>query len=291
MEVILLTLFICVITAVSRVFLKRGMQNSTPLMGMVVSLILGCVILWTVALLTTPLNGHDPKGILYFALIGTVAPPLVRYLTYIGIDRVGASRSDQLRSLTPFFAILFAVVIFGENLNLFMVFAAVLIFSGVVVISQNQMGEKKATDFKKQDLLYPLLAAIVAGVIANMRKLGTGLLAYPVLAAAIAATSAVVVFLVFLIISGKIRELSPKQLLGKHFIFAGLLTSATDVLDLMVLKRGQVSVVVPLLATTPLFVLLLSHIYLRDLEKINRRLVIGAVLIFGGIQVILWNNI
>ena len=49
---------------------------------------------------------------------------------------------------------------------------------------------------------------------------------------------------------------------------------------------GSVSVVAPLAGTTPLFVLALSRIFLRDLEPLSVRLVVGTLLIVLGVYLI-----
>jgi drug/metabolite transporter (DMT)-like permease len=45
-------------------------------------------------------------------------------------------------------------------------------------------------------------------------------------------------------------------------------------------------VVAPLAGTTPLFVLALSRIFLRDLEPLSARLVVGTLLIVVGVYLI-----
>lgn len=290
MSAALLTLFLCLITAVSRVFLKKGLRTSNALTGMVASIVIGAVALDLTALLLVPWPQHATwHGFAFFAGIGVIAPPVVRYLTYVGIDRLGASRSDPVRSLTVFFAIFFAIVFLGEPFDVRIMLGAGLIFLGVVFISRPD--GKPATEtqraWKTRDLLFPLGAAVVAGAVANLRKHGATLLDSPIVAAAVAATSAVIVFAVFLVVTGKHRQIKLDANSRKFFLIAGLCTALTDVLDLVVLKMGSVSVVVPLLAASPLFVILLSYFFLKDLEKITPVLVMGALTIFAGVQVIL----
>ena len=52
------------------------------------------------------------------------------------------------------------------------------------------------------------------------------------------------------------------------------------------LNGGQISVVAPLINTTPLFVIGLTALFLRGEEKINRFVVIGVVLLVAGIAAI-----
>jgi drug/metabolite transporter (DMT)-like permease len=82
---------------------------------MVVSLGVGWATLVLACIALNPWHSLTMKGLIFFALIGTVAPPIVRYLTYLGIDKLGPARSDPIRSLTPFFAIVFASFFFPNR--------------------------------------------------------------------------------------------------------------------------------------------------------------------------------
>ena len=55
---------------------------------------------------------------------------------------------------------------------------------------------------------------------------------------------------------------------------------------LVALGFGAVSVVAPLTIISPIFVLLLSFLFLRGLEILNKRVVFGSVLIVFGVYLI-----
>lgn len=286
MSAAILTLFLCCITGISRVFLKKGIESSNHQTAMVYSLVIGVIVLGIATATSVPAADFNWAGIGFFALIGMVAPPLVRSLTYIGVDRLGASRSDPVRSLTPFFAILFAAIFLGEVLTLPVILGASLIFAGVVMISRRSKSDT-SKPWKSSDLLFPLAAALLAGVVASSRKYGSSLLPSSILAATAAACSGALVYGLYMLFTGSYKKITLDRRSGTYFLLAGLCTSATDVLDILVLKMGKVMVVSPLLASSPLFVILFSHLFLKDVEKITPMLLIGALIIFGGIQVIM----
>lgn len=283
-----LTMVLCLITAISRIFLKKGLQTSNAITGMVMSIIIGAFALGVAALFFSPWpQNADWRGFAFFAMIGVVAPPVVRYLTYIGIDRLGASRSDPARSLTVFFAIFFAIIFLDEAFDPKIILGAVLTFVGVIFLSRPEKGTaEEARKWDAKDFLYPIGAAVLSGAVANLRKYGAGLLDAPIIAAAVAAASAVIVFGLFLLFTGRHSEIRLNANSWKYFLLAGVCTAVTDVLDLVALKLGSVSVVSPLLASSPLFVIALSHLFLKDVEKINRTVIVGALTIFIGIQII-----
>jgi drug/metabolite transporter, DME family len=70
------------------------------------------------------------------------------------------------------------------------------------------------------------------------------------------------------------------------FSAAGIFSAIGVVLMFQALSRGQVVVVSPVLATNPLFTLILAAIFLRDVEQLTRRVVVGAVLVVIGVAVL-----
>jgi len=55
------------------------------------------------------------------------------------------------------------------------------------------------------------------------------------------------------------------------------------------LDLGKVTVVIPISSTGPLFALTLSAIFLRDVERVTLKIVLGAGLIIAGVLLIsLW---
>jgi uncharacterized membrane protein len=71
-----------------------------------------------------------------------------------------------------------------------------------------------------------------------------------------------------------------------HFVIAGIMENAAVLLTIMALGVGAVSVVLPLTGTAPVFVLLLSAVFLRGVEVLNGRVVLGTLLIVAGVYLI-----
>ena len=93
---------------------------------------------------------------------------------------------------------------------------------------------------------------------AILRKLGlsqTG----PVLGFAVNVTTGLLVFTLFLVVSGNRQTMACRGRSLAHFIAAGVAENAGVFMTLVALKLGTVSVVAPISATAPIFVLPLSH--------------------------------
>ena len=67
---------------------------------------------------------------------------------------------------------------------------------------------------------------------------------------------------------------------------SGLSTTVSIVAQLFAVQRADVLIVAPILATFPLWTLLLAHIFIARLERITLRLTIGAVVTVAGVAAV-----
>ncbi len=68
----------------------------------------------------------------------------------------------------------------------------------------------------------------------------------------------------------------------RHLIPAGLCASLGHLFFFGALSGGSVSMVIPLFQAQPLFIILATHLFLRELERVSRLLVFGALMIVAG---------
>ena len=94
MTVQIIALSAAIAYALSFVLSKRGFKNSTPVTITFVSLLIQTVTLSTLALTITGIPSVTPFVFLLFAIAG-VLQAVVRMLTYIGIEKIGAARSGE----------------------------------------------------------------------------------------------------------------------------------------------------------------------------------------------------
>jgi len=293
---IVFSLITVLITASSNVLLKKGFFRIEPFLVVYLTVAISSFFLWVCTFTFIPkIPFHNYKGILIFVLIGSFAPTLVRTLTYYGIHTLGAGRAAPLRALTPFFAVIMAIIFLKENPN-FLIFLGILcIILGVVTIGRDR---HKSIEFpyKISHFLYPLAAAFLAGIAANMRKYGLNLMPEPIFAATIAATSALFFLTLYIMFKRKqyIEKLTRLAFYKKEFIFitvAAFLITAGEITDLLALNYGCVSLVVPIFAITPFAIILLSHIFLKKQEKMTINVIYGVLLIVLGVCITIWSNL
>jgi drug/metabolite transporter (DMT)-like permease len=239
------------------------------------------------ALLIVPISSITLASVLIFVGVGFFQPGLTRLLTYKGIDTLGVALTDPIRASTPLFSALLAILFLGEQVTLPIVIATFMIIAGIILLSWRASAMKLAGSALY--LWYPIAASALAGASQVVRKFGLAAVPHPFLAAAVTATSSFVISLVTMRYIEKTDE--PWQMNRDcfwWFLAAGVTISLGMTCIYYALDLGKVSVVIPISSTGPLFSLILTALFLRDVERVTLRIVISAGLIVGGVVLISW---
>ncbi|HLC25568.1 MAG TPA: DMT family transporter [bacterium] len=265
--------------ASSYIFAKKALKGSDPLAGVLLSVGAGALLLVGVALLMVPSEHLLLVGILIFALAGFCAPGLGRVFSFIAISRVGVSRSSLIYATEPLLTVVVARWFLGEVLTLQIILGTVLIILGVMNLSQEK---REHRPWRLQDLLYAILATAFYGISTVIRKWGLGEIPDPLLGATVNSLSAAVLVGIFASVRRGEGRLTMSRLAGWYYVASGV-SSAVAILFMFVsLNHGDVVVVSPLLSTRPLFAILLSFLFLRDVERVTWRIFLGGVLVVLG---------
>ena len=273
--------------ALQNMLTKKGLKYSNPPTAVLISLAINVVILWSVSFLFLPVRLLTLSGAVVFMVVGIFQPGLTRLLTFKSIETVGVAVTDPLRATTPMFSAFLAIILLGEQMTPAIFFSTLLIIAGITLIS---LRGKSAAKIKMGYLFYPLLASFLAGSSQILRKFGLESMPHPILAAAVTATSSLLVVSVIMWFSGQrqlIMNLDKRCL--PYYLSAGLAISFGMVAIYYALDLGKVVVVIPLSSISPLFTLLLAAIFLRGVEKVTLKIVLGAMLIISGVILLtLW---
>jgi uncharacterized membrane protein len=269
------------LSALATIFIRQGIRRSDPYTGAWINMIVGAIGLWICVLVTGGVGEVSTRSLLLFAsagLIGTIGGRLTRFLS---IEKVGAAVSAAVGSVTPLIASLLAILLLGERVTLPILAGTVVIVIGTVLLSTSG----QSVGFRPWQIVLPLVSATCFGIVVVIRKIGLDEMG-PILGTCINLTTAMIVFSALMLASGHrgIYTCRGRELV--YFVFAGITENAGVFLTVVALTFGAVSVVTPLAATTPIFVLLLSPLFLKGVEVITRRIVVGTLLIVLGVYVI-----
>jgi drug/metabolite transporter (DMT)-like permease len=265
--------------ALSFILSKRGMHHSTPITVTFVSLLVQTVALFTIVFTITGIP-TTPLFVFAIFVIAGVLQAIVRQLTYIGIEKIGVARSGPIRASVPLWSAALAVFFLGEEMTAAIALGTVLVFGGIILISWR--ADEGVKDFRRWYIIAPLLASILGGVVYPLRRYALRFSYEPIYFGAVVGIVGLICTGIFIALPATKQTLVwNRQSLG-YFTAGGVFESLGLLLVLYALTYGPVVVVTPLTATLPLWVVLGSKLFLRDLEKITPRIVIGAALVVAG---------
>ncbi|MGZ8480001.1 MAG: DMT family transporter [Candidatus Binatia bacterium] len=273
--------------AVHNIFMKKALRYSNPATGVISTLLINIVFLWTVALLFVPMANVTLASLLIFVGVGFFQPGLTRLLTYKGIDALGVAITDPIRASTPLFSAALAIVFLGEEITLPIIVATLMIIGGITLLSWRHGAMKLAGSAVY--LWFPIAASALAGASQVVRKFGMAAVPHPFLAAAVTATSSLIISVLVMWYVEKTQESwkMSRQCVW-WFLAAGITVSFAMTSIYHALDLGKVSVVIPLSSTAPLFSLILTALFLRDVERVTLRIVVSTLLIISGVVLISW---
>ena len=265
-------------SAIATMLIQRGLIHSNFYAGFWINVMTGVVGLWSAVLLTTSPDQFDWRALPYFIFSGVAGTAAGRLFRVASIEKVGAPVASSIGNLAPLVATGLAVVLLGERVTFAILAGTLVIVAGTVLLSLSG----KQVGFPARYLVFPFLAAWCFGMVQVVRKMGlsdTG----PLFDAALNITAAMVASTAFVVASGKLRMLRCDRASFLYFVGAGATENFSVLLVIVALGLGDVSVVSPLSAISPLFVLFLAFVFPSGAKRLGWRVAIGTVLIVLGV--------
>lgn len=279
----LIAIFSAMAWAGDSILVRLGLRKSNIFAAMLVSYGISVVCIWTYLLITTPLDFLTSRAMGYFLLSGCLQPLFARALYYEALTRMGVSRAGPLRGAEPLFAAAIAVTVLHEEPNIPVYMGTLLIVGSIWTISS---GQSEKSNWRFTDILFPLGAALVSAISQTLRKQGLNILPNPFVAAGTVTSVTLILFLLFLLATKRTGKLRMERESFFYFFVAALVAIMAQVSNFIAVGGADLSVIIPLLNTTPLFTVLFSSLFLRSMETITRQIILGAILMVAGVVTI-----
>jgi uncharacterized membrane protein len=266
--------------AADSILVRKGTAFSNPSTAALISFSVNAAVLVPYIIYQYPAEKIFQSANLFFVLSGIIQPAIVRVMFYVGIVRLGVSRAGPIRGTSPFFSVAIAFFVFRERPELIVYFGGLLTIAGTWLVSYKRAGE---ANWRAIDLLFPLGAAMLASVSQNIRKAGLNSTNEPVIASTITTATSLVCLLGSLLFSGKRQSIKIDRQSLPFYSGAAVFALIGQLCTFIALNGGQISVVAPLINTTPLFAIAFTALFLRGEEKITPMVLIGVALLVAGI--------
>jgi drug/metabolite transporter, DME family len=238
------------------------------------------VLLWTGVLLTGGIPRVAPAALWLFALVG-VTQFCVRMFSYTGVDKIGASRSSALQSVSPIVSTVIAMIFLRERPHAGVLVGTALVVGGIAMLSGR--AKRHIVGFRWWHLLLPLAAAFLTGTNQPIRRYALSLSSEPLFFAAVMGGVSLLCLLLYLaFFPSKRRQLVWKRSALGPFLLTGLAETLSIIFIITALSVGAVSVIAPIATTYPLWSMIGAAIFLRDAEKITLLTVLGTLSVVAG---------
>ena len=259
-----------------------GLRYLDPARGALVSIPSTTLLYCILALFLFRGEGWNATAFTIFVVVGLIFPALVTFLNFASNRLTGPTVAGTISSTTPLFAVLGAILFLGEPLSPAAAAGTAAIVLGVVALTARGAGPRSWAAWV---ILLPLAGAAIRGGAQAAVKGGLVLWPDPFIAALVGyCVSSVTVFAANRAFVPRTNTAIDRRGIF-WFIAVGICNGLGVLAMYAALNRGQVSVVSPLVATYPLFTLLLSALFLRE-EKFGVRVLLGVALTVAGVVVL-----
>ena len=272
---------------------RAGMQGVHPIAVIGIALVVGFAGVGVAALALYPSDLFEVplSALLWIVVFGVAQFVIGRSSAYTGLSIIGASRVALFISTQVPFAAFFAIAFAGESLGPLVAVGTLAVMLGLLLASGDSLTQGWRTDRR---YLIGYIAGLVSGAATGgstvLAKQAVSVYNSPLTITALGMLAAM--FLVVPVVSViAARNPAVRSFDWKSMSFvgiSGLSTTVSIVAQVFAVQRADVVIVAPILATFPLWTLLLAHVFISRLEQITLRLTIGTIVtVVGVIAVVL----
>jgi len=265
---VLLVFLIPLLFSVHQILVRRGGEEIDTINGTYLSL-LASTLLFSPSLMIAE---FDLSFLIPMLFSGFLHFFLARLCFYHAIQRIGVNLSSPLSATRIYFAAVLGYLI-GEFLSLKLLVMTVLIFLGIVLIS-NPRGEKDLVGIS-----LGIATGFLSALSSFLVKIGLMHVYNPFFGT----------FIGFLISTTLLTPIALRRDLdfrrGRFYILAGVFVGFGHLIRYICIRNLPISIVEAVTSTYPLFTLILSYLFLREREVFSFNVILGALLIIIGINV------
>lgn len=271
--------------ALSFVFVRVGVRTTSPMAALWLTLSVNVVLLWSWSLLVYGWQfGHWWEW-RYFLFAGIFAPLLGRLFQFQGMAKLGANITTPLTLTHPVVTVALAILFIGEEISSLGLLGALMVVLGSAVVGAQggTNSHRRLQNVSPVYLLLPLMASLFYGISVFFRKIGIDIGSDAITASAVTCTSSWFFSSLYVFFNGAVGKIRCSWRELGFLVLAGIFSSLGPVLLYAALQFEDLVVIAPLGATTPLFVLAVSYVFIRADEIFTPKVIAGTFLTVAGV--------
>ncbi len=282
-ETVLLALLTALLSAGTNIVFARALAKMGTIALVQITNLGNALLLGAYGLWITEYSIWRWEGFAWFAVLGVFNLSLNRWMFLNGMRAMGPSRHITITSLSPLPALLVAVLLLGERPGALVLAGTALVIAGVSTVCYSPAKGRWIQAGIGWSVACTLM--FVAG--SYMRNRGMNVMPA---AALLTGWAAFVAFPVGMMMTPYLpkKDISWRTagMAVLPVIALGIFLSSVQQIFMNTTLMGQLSLAIPILSAAPVFVMILSAIFLRGLERLNPRVVVGILITAAGMVAI-----
>ena len=273
-----------VLTASFQIIERKGKQYGNALTGALIGIFVNIPIMILISFFLWEPEWLDLEAIGLYAITGFFGTGLGRFFLFMSLHKIGVALTSPLLSSIPLFS-----AALGERPDIYIWIATLSIFLGCFVIT---LKRGKFPDWKPRYLWLPAMSIVFFSLANLFRKMSLNVLPEPIFGGTITYASAMLCLLILSFFLPK--SLKPNLKVKKAWIFygcCGFVNMLAFISRWTATKYGDLTVVIPLFASSSFFALFLSSFLLRDMEDVTFWSYFGTIFIVIGVALIAISSI
>ena len=284
---ILFALAAALLFAVGAQLQNIGLARIEPRRGAAISIFATAIFFWLMAPLLLDGAYWSRSAVWIFALVGLFRPSVSANLAVAAMRHLGPTLTGTLSSVSPLFAVAFGVLLLGENLTWPTALGTAGVIAAVIMLARRDASIPVGWPLWALGL--PIAAALVRSIGHVLTKIGMTDIPDPYFAGLVGfSVSALVV-----IAAQRVRPATRRvrwRSRDPYWFVAGGVTMGIAVLCLnAALLRAPLVAVVPIVASSPIFTMLLSILVFRS-EKLTPRIILAVFMVVPSVIFIALNR-
>ena len=283
---IIFALAAALLFAVGSQFQNIGLARIDPRRGAEISIFSTVIFYWLLAPVMLEAAHWSQPAVWIFVLVGLFRPSVSANLAVAAMRYLGPTLSSSMASVSPLFAAAFGVLLLGEDLTWPTALGTAGIITAVVMLARRNA--KITVDWPLWALFLPMGAALVRSVGHVLTKIGMADIPDPYFAGLVAFSVSSLVVIAARRLRPSARRVPWRSRAPYWFVAGGVLMGIAVLCLNTALLAAPLIAVVPIVAASPIFTMLLSVLVFRR-ERLTPRTVLAVALVVPSVIFIALN--
>ena len=283
---ILLALATAIMWGSREILLRKAFEATRPVYGVFVTVAATFIISLIAALLyeSALWNRLALTDVVLWTVIGVLHFPVAMTLYYLGIGSVGASRTSVVSNVSAILTPLLGMILLDEPSTLTVIAGVFVAGAGVFTVSASDV-DRDEWRWQK-GIAYALLAGLVWSVTNLLTRFGFAEHRLPMTALAIASGVPLLPMVLYLISRDMGAGMLSDMKRSRRLVSGCFLSALGQVTLFAALSFAPTIYVVPTYNLKSVVTVILAYAIIPKSERINTRVILGAILAIAGIVLI-----